>query len=235
MKVIVAFSDEVDRRRAVPEVYGARVPQTSAKPGVTVDVLRALAARAHQAGLAVSAHIETAADFRAAVDAGVDWIAHMPAAWQVGAGTGYGGDELVPWLLTPEDARNARRRGAVVVTTLASRAPGDAREPLFRAVHEQNLRLLAAAGVTLPIGSDRGGGDAVEEAIYLSSLGSLSEAQILNLLASQTPRLIFPELRVGHLQPRYEASFLVLGGDPTVDLANLRDIRMAYKRGERVR
>lgn len=34
--------------------------------------------RAHQAGLRVSTHIETAADFHHALVAGVDEIAHMP-------------------------------------------------------------------------------------------------------------------------------------------------------------
>ena len=235
IKVIIAFSDDIDRRRASPETYGARIPDSSAKPGVTIEVLRELVRRAHGSGLSVSAHIETAADFRAAVGAGVDWIAHMPAAWQVGDGTGYGADERDPWLLTPSDARGARARGTMVVTTLASRAPGDSREALFRSVHRENLRLLADAGVTLAIGSDRSDGSVVDEALYLRSLGVLSETQILNLLASQTPRLVFPELRVGHLRPGYEASFLVLGSDPTQDLGAITDIRVAYKRGERVR
>ncbi|NIQ56073.1 MAG: hypothetical protein GWN71_22675, partial [Gammaproteobacteria bacterium] len=71
---------------------------------------------------------------------------------------------------------------------------------------------------------------AVDEALYLRTLGVLSDTQILMLLV-QTPRLIFPDLRIGHLRPGWEASFLVLGGDSTGDLSHIRDIRLAVKRG----
>jgi hypothetical protein len=38
-------------------------------------------------GLRVAAHIETAANFRLALNSGVDLIGHLPAAWQIGAKT----------------------------------------------------------------------------------------------------------------------------------------------------
>lgn len=231
VKVVVAFSEELPARVADPEAYGTDLPRSSARPGVTEGVLRALVERAHEAGLEVSAHIETAADFRLAVDAGVDWIAHMPASWQVGAGTGSGADETAPWLLSAEDARAARAAGTTVVTTLAPWSADDPRAATFRRIHAHNLEILAGAGVTLALGSDLANGTAVDEALHLRSLDVLTDAQLFRLLAVQTPRAIFPELRIGHLLDGWEATFLVLGGDPTEELDRIRDVRLAVKRG----
>ena len=67
-------------------------------------------AKAHEAGLRVSCHIETAQDFRNALAAGVDEINHMP---------GYFPDlKHADWFpITKEDADAAARKGVVVVTT----------------------------------------------------------------------------------------------------------------------
>lgn len=231
VKVIVAFSDEVAERRADPERYGAEPPHHSALPGVTPEVLRTLVERADAAGIEVSAHVETAADFELALSAGVDWIAHLPASWQVGEGTGYGAGELEPWLLTEEMAMAARRRFTPVVTTLSPWSPDDPRAEHFRAVHEHNLRHLEAMGATVAIGSDQFEGSVVDEVLYLRSLGVYDDTRLLQLLAVQTPRLIFPGRRIGYLVDGYEASFLVLGGDPTEDLERIRDIRLRVKNG----
>lgn len=234
LKVIVAFSDEVDQRRADPARYGADPPRYSALPGVTPDVLRYLVRRAHADGLEVSAHIETAADFRLAVAAGADWIAHLPGSWQIGAATMLG-DAPAPWMLTAADARAARMAGTVVITTLSGMSADSATARLQREVHRHNLRLLRAAGVTLAIGSDAfDGGSTVDEAILLRSLDVFSNAEVLNLLSTQTTRLILPGHRTGLLREGWEASFVVLGQDPVANIEALREVRLAVKRGRRV-
>ncbi len=98
-------------------------------------------------------------------------------------------------------------------------------------MHAHNLAVLAEAGAPLAIGSDLFNGTAVAEALHLASFDALTDAQIFALLAVQTPRLIFPGRRIGHLREGYEASFLVLSGDPTADLGAIRDIRLRVKNG----
>ena len=159
----------------------------------------------------------------------------MPASWQIGEGTGYGAEEIEPWLLTPADAMAARRAGTAVITTLMPSAPDDPRADLFRTVHEKNLRLLNQTGVTLVVGSDQFAGTSVDELFYLQSLGVLDAAALLQLIAVQTPRVIFPDRQIGHLREGFEASFLVLGGNPLEDLAHVRDIRLRVKNGEVLR
>lgn len=231
IKVIVAFSDELETRRADPERYGANPGVFSAKPGVSPDVLRRLTELAHRDGLRVSAHIETAADFRLAAETGVDLIAHMPAAWQIGEGTGYGEEELEPWMLRPEDASVAARNGVAVITTVRPRQPDDPRQGLFDQVHRHNLGVLGGAGVQILIGSDGAGADLLAEARYLESLGVMDRTEIFTLLTTLTPRVLFPDRRIGHLRDGWEASFLVLEGDPTTDLGHLDGPSVVVKGG----
>jgi imidazolonepropionase-like amidohydrolase len=49
--------------------------------------------------------------------------------------------------------------------------------------------------------------------------------------AVQTPQAIFPERRIGRLDEGYEASFLVLNGNPVEDWSAMRRIRLRVKRG----
>jgi imidazolonepropionase-like amidohydrolase len=46
-----------------------------------------------------------------------------------------------------------------------------------------------------------------------------------------TPRMIFPTHRIARLEPGYEASFLVLDGDPTRSVDNLFRITTRVKQG----
>jgi imidazolonepropionase-like amidohydrolase len=55
------------------------------RKGLDPRLLRLIVERAHATGLRVSAHIVNGADFRNAVNAGVDEIVHIPAAAAVPA------------------------------------------------------------------------------------------------------------------------------------------------------
>jgi imidazolonepropionase-like amidohydrolase len=46
--------------------------------------------------------------------------------------------------------------------------------------------------------------------------------------------MILPERRIGRLETGYEASFLVLGGDPLTDFRQVRNIRLTFKQGFRL-
>jgi hypothetical protein len=231
LKVILAFSDEWEERRGNPE-YPANLPRGSAKPGLDPDLLPEIVYRAHTAGIRVAAHIETAADFRRAVEAGVDIVAHLPGSWQIGETAGYPDGDLAPWLLTPADAREAAERGVAVVTT-AWADPADPRREALAAIHSHNVSLLAQSGVRLALGSDGAPGSTLTEVLYLARLGELelTPREIINIATRGTARVIFPGRRIGRLDDGYEASFVVLGGDPLADLANLERVSLVVKDG----
>jgi len=223
VKVFLLCS-EVHAQRHADERYRHR-------RGLDPALVPPIVARARAAGLEVSAHVYTRADFRAAVDAGVDLIAHLP-------GVGY--EPELPdehWLLTEEDARLAAERGVVVVTTLSepAGAPG-AITPAIRAYFDRiivpNLARLEEQGVELVIGSDRLRMTSDVEAFALLELELFEPLTLLRMWCETTPRSIFPERRIGRLLPDHEASFLVLEGDPLEDFANTRRIALRVKSGQ---
>ncbi|MDZ7779792.1 MAG: hypothetical protein U5R14_07635 [Gemmatimonadota bacterium] len=154
------------------------------------------ALRAHAAGLRVSTHVETAQDFRHALDAAVDEINHLP---------GFRGDEenrfpsAELFRLTEEDAERAAESGVVVVTTLGSLDEfGDA-ETVERAreTFRWNLSLLNDRGVRLALGSDAYGSVGVDQAMQVLELGVFSNLELLKLWVEETPRAIFPHRKLG--------------------------------------
>ena len=230
IKVFLLYSEQYEQRKADTTAFGWR----GLDPALLPDVVR----RAHAAGLRVVAHIETAADFRAAVAAGVDQVAHMP---------GFRGDERTqlpnadPYVLTDADARDAARRGAVVVTTLGGAATLDPAGPdsltrrALDALHRRNLTTLRRAGVRLALGSDSYRDDSKAEAQYLHGLGVFSDSALVELWSSDTPRAIFPGRRIGRLDAGDEASFLVLDCDPFLRFACTESIRLRVKDGRVLR
>lgn len=198
--------------------------------GLDPALLPEIVRRAHAADLPVTAHVETAADFGHAVAAGVDEVAHLP---------GFRGDRshLFPdpavYRIREADARLAGERGIVVLTTLAN-YEGSAPDSVTRAAHEvwiHNLSLLKRHGVSIALGSDGYDGVGVAEAFQVLDLGVFSPAELLRAWVETTPATIFPGRRIGRLEEGFEASFLVLDGDPLEDFSATREIVLRVKNG----
>ena len=249
IKTNLWYSDEFERRRNDPAFAGRK--------GLDPKLLRVIVERAHANGLRVSAHTVNGADFRSAVNAGVDEIVHLPAAaafpsveQRMAQVVANRLDEAAirqiatdlarvnprdPSTLPvrPEDARLAAQRGTVVVTTLniwSMRAPASLL-PLIRAVQSASLRTLTEGGVTLAIGSDNVSDSSVLEAEHVHSLGVFDPLALLKIWTEDTPRAIFPQRRIGFLRDGYEASFLALEGNPLEDWRNVRRIKLRFKQG----
>jgi hypothetical protein len=75
---------------------------------------------------------------------------------------------------------------------------------------------------------------ALAEALNVHALNVLDNRALLKAWCETTAETIFPKRRIGHLQEGYEASFLVLGGDPLADFEKVKDIRMRFKQGRRI-
>jgi hypothetical protein len=231
IKVIIAFSEEESKRKRNPH-YHSKPPDYSAKAGIEPQVLADLVRRAHAARLRVSAHIETAADFRLALESGVDIIAHLPASWQIGAKTGFTDGRLDHWEIADEDAQMASDKKVIVITTTL-KEPDDPDGAKYRDVYRHNLILLAKHGAKIAIGTDSRG-SAQAEALYLSSLGVFDNRALLHMLTEDTPQAIFPQRKIGELRDGYEATFLALDKNPLVDLQNINSISIRFKQGHTI-
>lgn len=209
--------------------------------GLDPDLLPLLVREAHERGLSISLHVESAEDFRRGVEAGVDEIAHLPGGmiWEQDR-------EAEEGLLNSEDAARAAASGvAVVTTTLVQVAVDDGVEPKRRAewmrVQRENLDVLLRAGVEIRIGSDtrdtapneNGANPTRREAEHLVALGAFDNAAVLARWID-TGRSIFPKRRIGCFAAGCEASFLVFAADPRDDLAHLDGLVLAIKQGDEV-
>ena len=204
--------------------------------GLRPDLLPAVVRESHARGLPVTLHVNSAADFRAGVAAGVDEIAHLPGlAWPVNR-------EAEDHRLTPQDAARARDAGVAVVTTtyVIEVVFKDQPEKLdtFRSMQKSNLAVLQRAGVEIRIGSDTydregtgvGADPTLGEVRNLVALGSFDAPTVLSRWID-TGRSIFPDRRISCFNTGCEASFLVFTRDPRADIENLATLRTGVKEG----
>jgi hypothetical protein len=231
IKTFLLFSEEYEGREPLHRV-------TDGKPhrGLDPNLLKWIVARAHAVGLRISTHVDTARDFENAVDAGVDEINHLPQPDQRFSA------DLSAYVIEEAVARRAAARNVTVVTTASTTerlSPSIAAEwlPAMRANQAANLRLLERAGVKVAIGSDGIQGErrfvtARDEVRFLARHKLLTPLQILRAWSVDTPRTIFPNRKLGALDPGYEANFLVLNANPLADPENLHLIGMRVKAGK---
>ncbi|HEV8381549.1 MAG TPA: amidohydrolase family protein [Gemmatimonadales bacterium] len=213
VKVYLLRSEDYDRTRNQPAPEGRR----GIDPALVPEIVRL----ARTAGLGVSAHVYTAADFRTAVNGGVQLIAHLPG--------GRGADSL--YVLTDADAANAARKGVTVITTVTQHQDSALLERLLHTQYATNIAVLRRHHVPLLIGSDLIGGSAVTEIAALARSGLFTNLELLRMWSVTTPRAIFPARRIGRLEEGYEASFLVLRADPLQDITATRAIALRVKCG----
>jgi imidazolonepropionase-like amidohydrolase len=195
--------------------------------------------KADAAGLRTVAHIETAHDFRVALNAGVDEVAHM-AGYSINTKNPR---ETETDYNVEDEALAAAAEAGLVVTPTFYRAiqmipyipeayrPDSARVQQAKDFHRDAIRRLHDHGVSLVIGGDSPGLSPLDEAKYFHKLGALDNLALLRMLSVATPRRIFPERQIGCLEENCEASFLALVSNPLEDVAQIRNVAVRVKGG----
>ncbi|HUQ49360.1 MAG TPA: amidohydrolase family protein [Terriglobales bacterium] len=264
VKVILVYSEEYEKRKFRPE-YGTPAPGSPdwgrndpyfSRRGLNPAFLKPIVDRARKAGLAVVAHVESAADFHVAVDAGVNEINHMPGFWPTDESIASG--DFAKYRIAEADARNAARRGITVVSTLhgalgivskmvAAKAAGEKAgttagaagyneksKPLLD-VYRANIELLRKHGVKLLMGSDEFRKSSRDEVLSLADYHLLSNSELLTSWCELTPQSLFPKRKIGKLRDGFEANFVVLKNDPLADIKAITNVQMVYKHGKRLK
>jgi len=228
IKTYLQYSEEYEKRKENDAYFDWR----GLNPALLTEIVR----RSHAAGLRVATHVETATDFHNALVAGVDEINHTPGFRpEKGDWTKYAASRFK---VSEQDARLAARNRVTVVTTLVSAIDHALQkkegEPFneMRDLLVYNLQLLNKHGVHLAIGSDSYRQTSLVEALNLQKLGVFDNRTLLKLWCENTAAAIFPNRKIGRLTKGYEASFLVLSGDPIQDFMNVQKIEMRVKQGE---
>lgn len=223
---------------------GHSAQRSGLHPGLVPQIV----AKAHAAGLPVTAHVETAEDFRHAVRSGVDEIAHVPGWLVTSAADGESAR------LTEADARLALERHVRVVTTAVAgsampavpghhlhghhaahaRGPSDhqsaAPDDSWSHILKDNIALLHRAGLRVLIGSDHAE-TSQAEVMQLHRFRLFDNRTLLKMWCEDTPTSIFPDRRIGRFEEGYEASFVALAGNPIEDFVQVQHIVRRFKQG----
>ena len=228
IKIYLVTSEEYKERRERADTVGDR--------GLDPQLVPLIVSKAHAAGLSVSAHIDTVTDFRAALKAGVDEMAHLPGYYVDVK------DDPRKYQLTAEDARQAAKRQIWIDIAPVAYEIFNPQSPQFNAqtrdrtdaVRVHNLKLLKRYQAKIAFASDRYGSTPLNDVLYLQRLGVFSNLEMLKIWAEDTPRSIFPNRKIGRLREGYEANFVVLGGNPLKDFTQVQNISLRFKQGHQI-
>ncbi len=215
IKLLLVFSEEYEKRRNDEQYFGQK--------GLNPEIYTKLVKLSHDHGLRVSTHVNSANDFRVAVEAGSDEIAHLPGTRSIED-------------VRPKDAQLAAKKGIVVVTTVSlvddrSKERDPDLYTKLREKQKQNLRLLLDAGVKLAVGSDRYDATSTVEIESLRELNVIDNKTLLRMWTENCAQTTFPGRKIGRLADDYEASFLVLKEDPLKDFDATKNIILRMKNG----
>jgi imidazolonepropionase-like amidohydrolase len=193
------------------------------QPTFSVEELRLIVETARSSGRPVVAHAVTAEAMRRAAEAGVETIEH--------------GDEG-----TSEVFKFMKAKGVALCPTLAA---GDAisqyrgwqkgknPEPARIVQKRKSFKEALLAGVTICAGGDTGvfpHGDNVRELELMAEYG-MANKEVLRSATSVNARVFHVNEEVGMITNGLHADLIVVEGDPSSNIADLRKIMLVMKEG----
>ncbi|GAA0303806.1 amidohydrolase family protein [Sphingomonas oligophenolica] len=198
-------------------------PGEPTRATLSLAELQAGTEAAHDAGRIVAVHAATAEGMRRAIAAGADTIEH-----------GYGG---TPEVFKAMAAKHIALCPTLAATDAVSRYHGwNGSDPAPAAVLEnrQSFRIARATGVPICMGGDVGvftHGENAREMELMAQEG-MPAAQVLIATTSGNARAFHLDGKLGAVKVGLLADLIAVGGDPTRDVAIVRDVRLVIKGGE---
>jgi len=195
--------------------------------------------KAHDAGLRVAAHIETFDDLKIGLKIGVDIFAHLPHYNYF-----FSREEPAQPTFTRAELKMIRKRNIVLIPTLSlneefavvrdasNNYQGRFDSTRFNEVVEfqkKTIKTLRNAGFVFATGSDRD--SLTPELNYWVKNNIFDSSFTLQTATVTTPQIMYPKRKIGLLKEGYEASFLVLEGNPLENFDAIKNIKLRFKQG----
>jgi imidazolonepropionase-like amidohydrolase len=224
----IKVEGELDRGADVLKLFTGSWARPDSIVVMPVDVVRAAVTVGHGRGKLVLAHPSNSAGARAAIEGGVDILAHVfPSEldrrpW----------DRALPAMMT-------ERRMALIPTLklfpyeLRKLGLPPAIVEIVLGIGQAQLRAFADAGGQVLFGTDVGymtDDDPTDEYVYMQQAG-LSYARILAALTTAPADRFGAAVRTGRLARGLDADVVVLDGDPDQDIRNLAKVRTTLRGG----
>jgi imidazolonepropionase-like amidohydrolase len=194
-----------------------------ARPTFSVEELKLIVETANSSGRQVVAHASTAEGMRRAILAGVSTIEH--------------GDDG-----TPEIFAMMKEKGVALCPTINAGysiaryrgwKPGTLPEPEGVKKKKASYQQALNAGVTICAGGDVGvftHGENVQELEMMAEYGMAAEA-VLRSVTSVNADVFGIANITGRIKPDLKADILVVQGDPTKNISDLRKVKFVMKDG----
>ena len=233
-------------------------------PKMPPDVYRAVIDEAHTRGLRVAVHLFYLADAKSVLDAGADLIAHsvrdLDADPALVASLKQKGICLCPTLMRevstyvyestppffsdPLFLAHADKQQVAMLQEPARqeamrKSPSAQRYKTALEVASRNVKRLSDAGIPIAMGTDTGPAGRFQGYFELMELelmvkAGLTPKQVLAAATRDAARCMKVDRDLGTIEAGKWADFVVLDGDPLVNISNTKRINAVYIAGNRV-
>ena len=246
----VNWADTPEQARAIVAKYkSAGFAQMKVYNKIRPEVLRAISAEAHRAGMTVTGHVPDGMTAVEGVEAGMDMINHFGPIQQTARAMGQ--DRAIAFFKEHRTVIDPTFAWGELLSRpksvdIASFEPGFAKAPYTlqsmigsafgNGSHLENsfaiLRALSAAGIPIVAGTDKAvPAHSLHRELELYVQAGLTPMQVIQIATLNSAKVMGMDREVGSIEAGKRADMILVDGNPLEDFAALRKVVRVVSKG----